>query len=120
MNEVYTVIVENGANPEMFVVILQRAWHRATDLFLRWVLYSAERPLGAVRHIWGRHEFQTNVGSFSPLHCLIWTTEDVGNPTLPSFVSDCKVALSRITASIRGTFQSFVDPEATERLAWDL
>ena len=79
--QLHRILVETGSDPTALAVLMQRCWHRASGLLLRWIQHGVDHPLGKVRHVWARHEFQTDSGNLSHLNFFVWTSEKhIGNP----------------------------------------
>ena len=53
-----------------------RAWERSSRLMMKYIEKSPEQPLGPVKKLWYRYEFQDKTGAFPHIHALIWTGED--------------------------------------------
>ena len=64
------------------MVILTRAWERASKALMRYTGKSPEQPLGQVTQMWYRYEFQTTTGNLPHIHAVIWTDEDNHNFTV--------------------------------------
>ena len=58
------------------MVILTRAWERASKALMRYIEHSPEQPLGQVTQLWYRYEFQTTAGNLPHIHAVIWTDEN--------------------------------------------
>lgn len=50
-------------------------WHEGMRNILSWLIDGEDKPLGNVKHYWGRHEYQTDIGHLSHAHFLFWTDE---------------------------------------------
>lgn len=48
-------------------------WHEAMRNILSWFIDGKDKPLGNIKHYWGRHEYQTDVGHLSHAHFLFWS-----------------------------------------------
>ena len=68
--------VRNAAIQAEMIPML-RAWERASRLIMKFIETSHEQPLGKVRKIWYRYEFQDQTSAFPHIHALIWTGENV-------------------------------------------
>lgn len=90
-------------------------FHRSANLFVQWLRFGKEKPMGNVTHVWYRHEFQPDVGNLSHIHMLVWTTEQMarGNPS--TYFSDASRAQTRVTADIRTAFDHISDPILREQ-----
>ncbi|KAF4744372.1 hypothetical protein FOZ62_013971, partial [Perkinsus olseni] len=75
----------NSAVQAALVPIL-RAWERAGTYLMRYIENSPEQPLGPVKKIWWRWEFQTSRGNLPHIHALVWTGEDPESPIVRSRV----------------------------------
>jgi len=53
-------------------VVLLRNWMETAEIYMNYIANSPEQPLGKVRKIWWRHEYQDGVGNLSHIHALIW------------------------------------------------
>ena len=58
------------------MVNMIRAWERAANILMDFIEKSPDQPLGPVKKIWYRFEFQSSKGNFPHIHCIIWTGED--------------------------------------------
>ena len=67
---------------EGFMPLYMRLWERAATFFIRYLERSKDKPLGTVKNIFPRFEFQTSKGNAPHLHVIIWTYEDKNNPTI--------------------------------------
>jgi len=75
-------------------VSMVRNWMEVSEIYMHYLAKSPERPLGKVKKIWWRHEYQDSSGNLSHIHCLIWTEDD-----------DEQVILSRIRGSVADLFR---------------
>ena len=82
--------------------------YRSFLLFIQWIIHGREQPLGKVRHVWYRHEFQPDVGNLSHVHMMVWTTEIMGRISLSEYLQNADIALARLTADIPSAF-GYVD-----------
>ena len=57
------------------IVLLTRAWYRAAEAVMRYIEKSPEKPLGTVKNLWYRYEFQSTVGNLPHIHAVVWTVE---------------------------------------------
>jgi len=57
-------------------VVLLRNWMETAEIFMKYIANSPEEPLGRVRKIWWRHEYQDGVGNLSHIHSLIWLEDE--------------------------------------------
>ena len=55
---------------------VQRSWNAFIDLWMRYIMYSSEEPLGPIDWAWYRKEFQDMTGNVSHIHALIKTLID--------------------------------------------
>jgi hypothetical protein len=53
-----------------------RQWMEVAMLYMEYIAYSDERPLGKVKNIWWRHEYQDTMGNLSHIHSLIWLEDE--------------------------------------------
>ena len=67
---------ETNATIQGELQVMLRAWERSSRIFMRYIESSHEQPLGPVKKIWYRYEFQDKTGAFPHIHALIWTGED--------------------------------------------
>ena len=51
-------------------------WERVVEYLMDYIENSGEQPLGPVRRIWWRLEFQTTRSNLPHIHCLTWTGEN--------------------------------------------
>ena len=68
--------VRNAAIQAEMVTML-RAWERSFRYVMKYIESSREAPLGKVRKLWFRYEFQNDTSAFPHIHALIWTSEQV-------------------------------------------
>ena len=47
-------------------------WMEISMIYMNYIAFSDEHPLGEVKHIWWRHEYQDTMGNLSHIHALIW------------------------------------------------
>jgi hypothetical protein len=47
-------------------------WMIVSEIWMNYIAESPEQPLGKVKNIWYRHEFQDCQGNLSHIHALIW------------------------------------------------
>jgi hypothetical protein len=57
-------------------VYMLRQWMEVSMLYMRYITYSDKRPLGKVKKIWWRHEYQDTMGNLSHIHSLIWLEKE--------------------------------------------
>lgn len=69
-DEVYNACIQASCVP------MVRNWMEVSELYMHYIAKSPERPLGKVKKIWWRHEYQETKGNLSHIHCLIWIEED--------------------------------------------
>ena len=67
-------VIKAAVQAEMIPML--RAWERAANLLMHFIEKSPDQPLGPIKKIWYRFEFQTTRGNFPHIHCIIWTGED--------------------------------------------
>jgi len=53
-------------------IVLLRNWYETTKLYMAYITYSNEKPLGKVTKIWWRYEYQDARGNLPHIHALIW------------------------------------------------
>jgi hypothetical protein len=53
-------------------VFMLRQWMEISMIYMQYIAHSDERPLGKVKKIWWRHEYQDTMGNLSHIHSLIW------------------------------------------------
>ncbi len=53
-------------------VSMLRNWMEVSIIWMNYIRYSEEKPLGKVKNIWWRHEYQDTKGNLSHIHALIW------------------------------------------------
>ena len=68
--------IRNAAVQAEMVTML-RAWERSSRYVMKYIQSSHEAPLGTVRKLWYRYEFQNETSAFPHIHALIWTSENV-------------------------------------------
>jgi hypothetical protein len=74
-------------------VLMTRTWMETSDIYMRYIIYSPEHPIGEIDNAWHRHEIQdldidkhnkkssqSNVGNLSHLHAILWTKDDITTP----------------------------------------
>lgn len=79
----------NSAVQAALVPIL-RAWQRAGTYLMQYIETSHEQPLGPVKKLWWRWEFQTTRGNLPHIHALVWTGEDPESPAVRARVSSTR------------------------------
>lgn len=109
--DVYDSIRDLGHDVRHYEAYIVRRWHRAAHLFMQWLLHGTDHPLGEVRHMWCRHEFQTDVGNLSHLHMLLWTEENLARENDAQYFQDASAAVARLSADVRTAFDYVADPE---------
>ena len=57
---------------QSYMPVILRMWDFTIRLFLEYLLFSDEHLLGHVSNVWGRCEFQSNVGNVPHYHFLFW------------------------------------------------
>ena len=67
---------------EGFMPLYVHLWGRAAAFFIKYLEISKDKPLGTVKIIFPRFEFQTSIGNAPHLHVSIWTYEDKNNPII--------------------------------------
>ncbi|KAF4741263.1 hypothetical protein FOZ63_029320, partial [Perkinsus olseni] len=67
--------VRDGA-VQASLIPMVRAWERAGTYLMNYIKDSPEQPLGPVKKLWWRWEFQTTRGNLPHIHALVWTGED--------------------------------------------
>ena len=67
---------------EGFMPLYMRLWERAATFFIKYLEKSTEKPLGTIKNIFPRFEFQTSKGNAPHLHVIIWTTESKNDPVI--------------------------------------
>jgi hypothetical protein len=70
-------------------------------IYMRYITYSDEHPLGKVERIWWRHEYQDTMGNLSHIHSLIWLKDE---------------PLSTMQDRIRGSVASLLEPDEMDAL----
>ncbi len=63
-------------------VIMLRNWMEVSTIWMDYIKTSKERPLGKVKQIWWRHEYQDTKGNLSHIHALIWNESEPIEETL--------------------------------------
>ena len=63
-------------------VIMLRNWMEVSSIWMNYITTSTERPLGNVKQIWWRHEYQDTKGNLSHIHALVWTESEPIKQTL--------------------------------------
>lgn len=114
--DTYKTIADTQHDVRHFEAYIVRRWHRSAHLFAQWILHGTDKPLGNVRHLWYRHEFQTDIGNLPHLHMLIWTDEDMAAADESTYFRDASVALERTSADITHAFDYVVDPIRRQEL----
>ena len=95
--------IKDALQQEAAVTFL-RIWMEVAVLYMNYITYSKECPLGSVDKIWWRFEFQDSVGNLPHIHALIWLKKDPP----PS---------QRETEErIRGSIMSLIEPEEINEL----
>ena len=67
---------------------LARTWLEVGEVYMKYILVSPEQPLGKIKKIWWRWEYQGTVGNLPHIHCLIWTDEDASNPQVNDTINN--------------------------------
>lgn len=109
--KVYNAILAKKLDVEYSATHLQRVWDRVNNLFVRFLCEDPSHAIGKVQHYFLRKEFQPDVGNFYHVHMLVWTDDDVGSCDVGVRQDAFMIALSRITATICGSFKNVVPPE---------
>jgi hypothetical protein len=55
---------------------VQRSWNAFIDLWMSYIIYSPEQPLGPIDWAWYRKEFQDQTGNVSHIHSILKTIYD--------------------------------------------
>lgn len=64
--EIKSSLIQSAAIPML------RNWMEVSAIWMNYIKNSNERPLGKIRNIWWRHEYQDTKGNLSHIHALIW------------------------------------------------
>ena len=64
---------------QSLAVILLQNWMETTEIFMSYIAKSKEYPLGKVKRIWYRHEYQDAAGNLSHIHSLITLDRSEGD-----------------------------------------
>lgn len=65
-----------GSIVQSSAVVMLRNWMEVSSIWMNYIKNSKERPLGEVKRIWWRHEYQDTKGNLSHIHALIWIDEN--------------------------------------------
>ncbi len=57
-------------------IFMCRQWMEISEIYIRYIAYSPEMPLGKVNDLWARHEFQDDKANLSHLHFLIFLSNN--------------------------------------------
>lgn len=79
------------------LIPMVRAWERASTYLMNYIKDSPEQPLGPVKKLWWRWEFQTTRGNLPHIHALVWTGEDPESDTVRN----------RVTATLKHSFHDW-------------
>jgi hypothetical protein len=87
-------------------ITMLRHWQETTELYMKYICHSPEKPLGKVTNAWYRHEYQECAGNLSHLHFLLWIDRSE---------EDITTTLERI----RGGVLDFITPEELDSFVAD-
>jgi DNA replication protein DnaC len=91
---------------ESSTIVMLRHWQETTELYMRYICRSPERPLGKVLNAWYRHEYQESAGNLSHLHYLLW-------------IDTSEEELSTTLERIRGSSFSFMTQDELDEMKAD-
>lgn len=82
-----------------------RSWNEVADMWMRYIIYSSEAPLGEIEWAWYRKEFQEKQGNVSHIHAILKTIFDIRNPD----------GLKAVLTKIRGCVADLVHTMEAEK-----
>jgi predicted GIY-YIG superfamily endonuclease len=98
-NVAATILRESAAS------YVQKSWDAMNDLWMRYIIFSSEEPLGKIWRAWMRKEFQKQAGNPSHTHSILWSAYDVSTPE----------GLHTVLDKIRGSLADIVRYEELEQ-----
>lgn len=117
VKEVYDRLRGKRLHPRLFAVAMQRAWYRASQLFMKHMREDPAKPLGNIRHMFAHAEWQTDSPNFNHWHIGIWTDDLDGCLDEAAVQAALKRAQERLCASIQGAFSYLGDP--SQEAQWE-